>query len=569
MPEPGHWGGPDDNDDGVGDVWIEDGDAPTVRQPDPSKIVYDAEGNAAYWAYGKTGEPYLVRVPELNRAPQQERPSTALTYEQQVALRGVPSVSSSTSQSFSDPASLALQRQQLDEQIRGNLAQEARDSVTQAFNRDKLRIETESGDKNRAIETQRLVETTQSRIDTNARAREELQASIANVDRQIAAAAAQGEATRALTASEGMAGRNLSREEQAGRTAEGVANRNLTREGLARQDAQERARLGLERDAKIAEFSANPGDVGRLSAMLQRGGLSNISTALGNGETNITDRSLEPLASLLAPGPAAYNPQYETYTPNVKYETAPGPLTQAITKAAPVVAPAPAPTGSPAPAPQVFAQAPAGTGPTAQTGGVDPVLMALIRAASPAGSQGALPYAEDGAAIMGDDMGEMMDKPEGVSEGWLNKLMALVAELGLEPKAIAGERGKESGETVYADPGANVVIAPDKGKGAKGKPKMATGGIAGMAPGSPSLNDLMALARQFMQSTGQTALQRSGFGTAPTPVSLADPGTSRFVRTLGGATTATVKGIDPGAFAEELNRLVPQALQYGVGRRTR
>lgn len=546
----GHWGGADTNGDGVGDTWIEDDAGGNTIPVGTTKIMGDT------WKQWDGTKWYDTGVP----APA-ATPSTALTYDQQAALRGIPSVSSSTSQSFSDPAALALQRQQLDEQIRGNLAQEARDSVTQAFNRDKLRIETESGDKNRAIETQRLVETTQARIDSNTRARDELQAQVANVDKQIAATAAQSEAQRALTASEGMAGRNLSRESLAQTGAEGVANRNLQREQLAVQDAKDRAALGLQRDKAIADFSANPGDVGRLSAMLNRGGLSNISTALGNGETNITDRSLEPLASLMAPGPAAYQPQYETYTPNVQYEKAPppGPLTQAIAKVAPVVAPVAGPQVEAQPAPG-YAMAPAGTGPTAQTGGVDPVLMAMIRAASPAGSQGAIPYAEDGAAIV--------DGEEQVAPGILNKLMEIAQMMGMTPKAIAGERGKANGETVFSN--GDVVILPDKGKAAAGKPKMATGGIAGMgAPGSLGLSDLMALARSFMSATGQTALQRSGFQTAPTPISLADPGTSQFRRTLGGATTATVAGIDPGAFAEELNRLVPQALQYGVGRRTR
>ena len=97
---------------------------------------------------------------------------------------------------------------------------------------------------------------------------------------------------------------------------EGVANRNLTREGLAASAAQADRAAKLERDRAIAEFAANPGDVGRVSALLNRGGLSNISTALGQGESAITDQSLQPLASMLDPaqGQPSYTPNYEQYT---------------------------------------------------------------------------------------------------------------------------------------------------------------------------------------------------------------------------------------------------------------
>ena len=66
-----------------------------------------------------------------------------------------------------------------------------------------------------------------------------------------------------------------------------------------------------------------------------------------------------------------------------------------------------------------------------------------------------------------------------------------------------------------------------------------------------------------------TTLQRSGFAAPPTPVSLADPGTDPFVRRLGAATTATIRGIPQEVFLNELMRLVPRGMMQGLGGRTR
>ena len=141
----------------------------------------------------------------------------------------------------------------------------------------------------------------------------------------------------------------------------------------------------------------------------------------------------------------------------------------------------------------------------------------------------------------------------------LNPLMAIAMMMGMTPKAIAGEKGKASGETVMSN--GDVVIMPDKGKMAKGMP--------GMQEGGGVLNPLLALARSFMERTGATALQRSGFQRPPAPVELADPGTSPYVRRLGAATTATTRGIPQEVFLNELMRLVPQGMQFGWQGRTR
>lgn len=76
-----------------------------------------------------------------------------------------------------------------------------------------------------------------------------------------------------------------------------------------------------------------------------------------------------------------------------------------------------------------------------------------------AGYKQQIPGMEDGGAIANNDV-----------------LIALASILGMEPKAVAGEKGKANGETVMSN--GDVVILPDKGKLASGKKKMATGGLS-------------------------------------------------------------------------------------------
>lgn len=503
-----------------------------------------------------------------------------LTFEQQQALRSTPSYS--VSQSYSDPSSIQLGRDQLNEAIRKSLADDAKDAETMRFNRDKFRVETERGDKQLALQTQQLMETIQNRIDNRALAREQMQATAANIDRQIAATAAEGQANRAQRTYEAQLADKLSR------------------------------------DKAIAEYSRNPGDIGAVSAFLQRNGQSNISTALGQGETAVTDRSLEPLQNLLSPPPSgpsgggaagpltsamagAQPPQrklnpYEA-NPNMGkgsaqiidsqgnlWDYVPGQSErQIIGHTTPGSAYM---TGDP--------NAPGGSGTVTRTG-MDRTAANYNMDAS--GVPDWVNRFEDGGAVV----------PHGV----LNGLMAIVRKLGLEPKAVAGERGQANGETVYAPPDASVVVMPDKGAG---MPHMQDGGVTtgwwnppqqtgeftysggasgpvapvpagsvtgtapavtGASPGSVTgptaslLNPLLQQARDFQQRTGQTALERSGFGAAPTPISLADPGTSPWLRQLGASTTAAIKGIPPEVFLNELMRLIPRGMQFGMPGRTR
>lgn len=476
--------------------------------------------------------------------------STGLTFEQRKELAGIPSVSFSTSQSLADPAALAIQRDQLAESIRANLAQEARDNELLAFNRDKFRHEQQRGKKADALATRTLMETIASRIDSGRIAREQMAAQAANLDRQIEAAAAEGQRGRAFDAA-------LTQFDAEQRGREGVANRNLTREQIAAQSAQADRAAREARDRAIAEFSREPGDVGVISALLQRGGLSNVSTAVGEGESAITDRSLGPLGSMLDPelNKPSYTPEFETYQePDRGWLNA---MIAAVNQP-PVAAAAPTAV-APEVVPDVEQEAvtsllgslsredlEAGVGNELVSRGVDDPAAranALTEALNKAGFRRP-PKAADGAAV--------------VEPGILNGLMAMAEMLGMEPKAVAGERGKASGETVMSN--GDVVILPDKGKAGSGKREMQEGGGV--------LNPLIALAREFMTRTGGETLDRSGFERSPTPVQLATPGTSPFTRRLGAATTATTRGIPQEVFLNELMRLIPQGLAMGTRGRT-
>ena len=563
---------------------------------DTSRDVWEDVAGAPGWMRNRaTGETYFDQaVYDSYTANQQGELADALT------LRSTPtsSFSSSTSTSYSDPANLQLQRDQLAEQLRQNLADEARQQQLLAFNQDKFRVETELGNNQLALETQKLVQSLQMELAANALKREQMQQSLMLADREIQA-----------------------------RASEGVANRNLTREGLAQQDASERARLGLERDRSIAEFAREPGDIGAVSAMLQRGGLSNISTALGQGENAITDRSLEPLASLLAPGPAAYQPRWETAQPYSPLNAAMAGGTVGGGTAGGVPARAVPPNvAPPAPLPRVQPSAvPAASGPTYLDPGGDPYSAEAQARLEQGLAEGSIVNADPALTPTNYtyDPNSSLDRSEEynfeIQDGNLVAVPAMAhGGYTRAPLFVTGDApsGKRTGnEEIISNPDrAPIGVTPTRGSSGDGgqmrllaeamraltaggmtlpmqarahevqtmaprerglgEPMIPTeqspkGRVPRYAAGTMSLNSLLEQARSFMSRTGQTALSRSGFNAPPTPIGLSAPGTSPWLRRLGAATTATTRGIPQEVFLNELMNLIPQATPSGVMRRTR
>lgn len=223
-----------------------------------------------------------------------------LTFEEQLQLKNTPSSSYSVSQSFSDPNVRAEDARQFDAQQKasrkqfmqtlalqmetlGLTMQEAErdaraDAENMKFLREKFAFEQEQGKRSLAIETQRMAEQVQSRLDANAIQRERMA-----LDRtQLQAQIQQAQAEMDFTASR-----------------ENVRNR-VEAEGIneSRRQANLQQRQGVARD--IADFSRAPGDAGALASFLLAGGASPLSTAQGQGESAITDQSLLPLDLLLA-----------------------------------------------------------------------------------------------------------------------------------------------------------------------------------------------------------------------------------------------------------------------------
>lgn len=538
--------------------------APTSTRQGDTSAQKDGAGVAYVIRDGKgyllDGTPYLP-IPDPPRQPAQGR-----TFEQDLELANTPRVSysSSTSQSLADPASLAIQRDSLAEQIRQAMAQEAKDRELLTFQRDKLRVETEAGDKNRAIDTQRLMEQVQSRLDASAFKRQELQTQIVMAERQIQARAAESAADRSLTA------------------RENAANRQLRASEAAQADK-------LARDKAAAEYAASPTDIGKMSAILASGGQSNISTALGQGDTAITDEALAPLAELLFPGAST------------TVQSAPPALLNAV------LTPEQRLAADQARGSALATTINAGIDPNAAGVGMRPTRtladdqargQSLANAinlgtAAPPTSMTAMsatrtPEMEHGGAVVGNY------DTEGEGEAFLNGLMRLVQHLGMEPKAVAGEKGKANGETVYSN--GDVVVMPDKGEG---MPEMEMGGFAvndpvtgpmGAATGgtgtlgdtgapatasaasataAPFLNPRLQMTRDWLSKAQQMTLQRSGFDRAPTPIEFADPGTDPYRAQLAAAVTAQLKGINPQSFLNEAMRLRPQGMQRGYASRTR
>ena len=430
-----------------------------------------------------------------------------LTFDEQMRLKQTPSFSSSMS--VRDPASLQLDRDELAEKIRQSDLQTAQWQQQMDFNRDKATVEEQRGNKQLALQAQQLAENIAARIDSSNIARQRMASDMAQFDQELA----------------------FQKQEAAAKQQESAATRAFQGQQNEADRAVQRERTALERQGKIAEFAREPGDIGAVSAMLEQGG-SPISTAIGMGQSAITDRSLEPLAGLLQPQQAP---------------AAPTPIASAMSAVPPGVTDA--------------ARWQADMAKAKALGAAHETAMAQQPAAAPAGGmtqdqinadywrkagvpEFAIPKAEHGGMMVGED---------GMS---IEQLMQMAQMMGMQPRAIAGDssNGRPNEEVIMSNGPVAVVPKGDL-------PRMQTGGITD--------NNLIEQARQFMSTVGQRTLSRSGFGQSPTPISLADPGTSRFRQRVGAATTATTLGYPQEVFIEELLRLQPRGMQQGVYGRTR
>ena len=231
---------------------------------------------------------------------------TPLTFEQQLQLRSAPtysssnnaSTSSSTSQSLQDPAALALQQRQLDQQAQQFAAEQqlasskmwqdmqlawaklnfdinstnqrlSFEQQNMAFLQDKLRIESAAANQTAIRETQALIEQIGARMERTATER-------ASLTQQAQALQSQMQYQAQVE--------NARNQIETDKTNE------------ARRQANLQQRTDVARS--MAEFAKDPGDVGANAAFLTAGGAAPISQAMAAGKDARTAQSLLPLGLL-------------------------------------------------------------------------------------------------------------------------------------------------------------------------------------------------------------------------------------------------------------------------------
>lgn len=430
-----------------------------------------------------------------------------LTFDQQMQLKQTPSVSfsSSTSQSLADPRTLALQQAQLDETIRQNQASEANARATQEFLQQKEAF-AESQD------NKRLANETSQQLFNNSLSLQNLQSQHENLQAQRDQF-------------------NMQMGLQYQQAALQFENDRQNRIAKANEDA--------------AQFAQNPTDYGKLAAfqLANRGwGAQNTAQTTADLTSN---ESLQPLAGALnqrKEAQAAQNP-FASFTPL----PALAPLDLSRFQAQQAPAPAQGGGGLPTYAPQQLT--PTGAAPNPNTP-PNPTVEQANASMAAAGVPSFVPKFADGGAVM---------DPNTI-------LMMFAKVMGMEPKAIAGEKGKKNGETVMSN--GDVVVIPDKGKAMK-KPKMADGGaVIDLSQFGAPLDTTEA--NQFRMDAFQKALAGTpyasgGLSGLPTSVYASSPGFSPSVQALIASLNSIGKGIPANEFNNQTQMLTPLGYnqQYG------
>lgn len=165
---------------------------------------------------------------------------------------------------------LKLQRDGLMQSIRAFEAQDARDSENMRFLLRKQQVAVEEGNRSALQQAFALQEQISSRIESTRMQRQQMVTNVQTLNAQMASEAARFNSQQQMQADQINESRRQSNLEQ---------------------------RRGVARD--IAEFSANPGDVGKLASFLRAGGATGITQAMAAGESAVTDESLLPLQLLL------------------------------------------------------------------------------------------------------------------------------------------------------------------------------------------------------------------------------------------------------------------------------
>ena len=344
-----------------------------------------------------------------------------------------------------------------------------------------------------------------------------------------------------------------------------------------------RRQMMLDTASEIGRLAQNPADAGRLAGFL-RAGLS-LSELMNTGQNAITDESAAPIQALLqsqqdlANAPVERAPTLaelfqpidpEGFFEGVANAALPGGETDAT-----------APEGD-----RVVAANP--RAPMNSVGGAIPVPGApdaignITDLISGAFSGRRAPFTEDIDPNLGDQGAPRFPSIGEEIARFLGTPALADGGTTSAPAAIVGEAGPE---LMTRNPDGSVTITPFDDI-----PGMQDGGtfegfggfnpfrydpsrqpIPGpqaqqpKTPGPVTVQD----ARDFIQGVGNTALQRGGFGSAAdaSPLKVAAPGTSNFLRQLSASTAGALGFGPPDLFFDELAKLIPiGAPERSVGR---
>lgn len=523
---------------------------------DPTKVFTDAQGNV--WDIsGGYAKPITVPTPYVGGGGQLQGHvpggGSGLSFDQQMQLNGLapdgqggwyrlPSSSSSSSvnQTLLDPASIALQQEELRlKQIELN-QKAASDAQNQQFLREKLAIETSQNNKTEARQTQQLMEQIAARQTQNELTRVGLMQDARNLQAQLEFSAAKANADAQMQAQQINEQRRTANLEQ----RRGVAN-------------------------DIAGFARNPGDVGANASYLLAGGAnapsgpSAISQAIAGGQDARTAQSLVPLDLLLSnrdelmKGPTLFQPSL-VQAPNVQM-------------------------------PQFGAQQTAGTGAIN-----DPNKVGWPAGWGPNGPT---------AGASGGNTNYGTWNSGNANTGYTGSVDAN-GNLVATPAMAAGGatsaplfKGNEQGAELFINPtGAPIYVipAPQTEKLTKGKkvpgyadgtlePKSTDGTVNPVVDsiplgigGAATIGDIgntqdTNRSLDFLNNAYRMALRGTPFAQsgAPTPVGLSAPGTSPFLQQMGAGLAAVGYGVNPALFLSEAQAAAPIGLSGAPTRRSR
>lgn len=504
---------------------------------------------------------------------------------QEQQLRGTPtsSFSSNVSQSFADPASLELQRQQLAQEWQSILLRDATDRMQLQFAQDKFRVETEAGNRADARQAQQLMEQIQARqVQTQMQAAE-FRYRVAAENAQMAFAAQQANARAQAEAAQ----INESRRQFNLQQQRGVAS-------------------------DIAQFVGDPSSVGKNAAYYLAGssqGNTGISRAMAEGQVGYDKESLQPLDLLLqnradlAKGPTLFQ------APTISAPTIAAPdlsFLNAQAPTAPVMNPAAA--GQASSTPTVYTS---GTGlPTPAAGtqgtgfqpaGIDPATGNLrFTAMAQGGYTNARMFKGDekgpelyvnptGAPIMVVP-NRMAEQVPGFAEGTVDYFSQYApGNVNLNKQDYNPASDPTWGTSLYQGdaPGGRVETRDQYQSRLSSVAAQNGYTIAGYVDGQPQYRPVLGQVgmsqapapeqpkrltpEEFLKQAYDKAFAASpwaGMGASPTAVGLSGPGTSPYIRQYGAA-LAALRGFNPYLYMSEAQAATPVGLGAGATRRSR